>query len=151
MKVSFIMDVQMTLKVTVAARFHMRVLPTSQISLQHVWIYCFTRLQLNLDRTECIWIQCACCHYNNFSDLCVGGITAHPSTSAKSVCIYFDQFLSLEFQLSSVSESCYFQLCELRPIRKWLDRETVQTLLQAFVSNHLDYCGVLTGVYLLRN
>lgn len=82
-------------------------------------------------------------HYKNFSDLCIGGINEHPSTSAKSVGIYFYQSLSFEFQLSTVSKSCYFQLRQLRPICRRLDQETVQTLLQLYVSSHLDYSNVL--------
>ena len=101
------------------------------------------RLQLNPDKTECIWIRSPRCQFNSFPDLSVGSTVIHPVATAKSLGVYFDQFLSFERHLLALSKACHFQLRQLKPVCKRLDRGTVQMLLQAFISSRLDYCNSL--------
>jgi hypothetical protein len=57
------------------------------------------RIQLNLNKTECLWIHSTRCSVATIPDLSVGGVTIHPSTSAKSLGVYFDDHLLYERQV----------------------------------------------------
>ena len=52
--------------------------------------------------------------------------------------------LSLDKHVTAVSSKCFFQLRQLRRVRRSLDDESVATLVHAFVTSH--YCnGLLAG------
>jgi len=51
--------------------------------------------------------------------------------------------LSLDKHVTSVSAKCYFQLRQLRRVRRSLDEESVATLVHAFVTSRIDYCNGL--------
>jgi len=49
--------------------------------------------------------------------------------------------------VAQVCRSCYFQLRQLRHVRRSLTLDAVKTLIHAFISSRLDYCNsLLTGV-----
>ena len=49
----------------------------------------------------------------------------------------------LDAHVTAVCRSGYYQLRQLRPITKSLSVETAKSLVQAFMSNRLDYCNVI--------
>jgi len=51
--------------------------------------------------------------------------------------------LSIDKHVNVVSAKCFFQLPQLRRIRRSLDDDSVATLVHAFVANRVDYCGSL--------
>ena len=51
--------------------------------------------------------------------------------------------LSLDKHVNVVSAKCFFQLRQLRRIRRSLDDDSVATLVHAFVASRVDYCGSL--------
>jgi len=54
--------------------------------------------------------------------------------------------LCLDNHVTSVSTKCYFQLHQMRRVRRSLDEESVATLVHAFVTSSIDYCnGLLAG------
>jgi len=54
--------------------------------------------------------------------------------------------LSLDKNVTAVSSKCFFQLRQLRQVRRSLDNESVATLVHAFVTSRIDYCnGLLAG------
>jgi hypothetical protein len=49
--------------------------------------------------------------------------------------------------IAAVRRSCFFQLGQLRAVRRSLTIETTKVLIHAFVSGRLDYCNsLLAGV-----
>ena len=44
---------------------------------------------------------------------------------------------------AAVSAKCFFQLWQLRRIRRSLDDNAVATLVHAFVASRVDYCGIV--------
>jgi len=48
--------------------------------------------------------------------------------------------LSMDRHVSSLSAKCFFQLRQLRRIRRSLDVDSVATLVHAFVANCVHYC-----------
>ena len=51
--------------------------------------------------------------------------------------------LSLDEHVTAVSAKCFFQLRQLRRIRRSLDDNSAATLVHAFVASRVDYCGSL--------
>jgi len=66
----------------------------------------------------------------------VGNTVISPSSGARNLGVFFDRHLDMR-------QSCYFQLRQLRVIRRSLPRDVLKTLLHAFVSSRLDYCNSL--------
>jgi len=54
-----------------------------------------------------------------------------------------DSELTMSAQVSAVCRSGFFQLRQLRPVVRSLSTDATKTLVQAFISNRLDYCNSL--------
>ena len=55
-------------------------------------------------------------------------------------------YSSLDKHITALSAKCFFQLRQLRRIRRSLDDDSVATLVHAFVVSRVDYClGLLAG------
>jgi len=55
--------------------------------------------------------------------------------------VIIDSQLTMANHISAVSRSCFYQLRQLKTIRKCLTSETTRTLMQAFIGGRLDYCN----------
>jgi hypothetical protein len=106
------------------------------------WTYS-NRLQLNPQKTECVWFHSPSCGLTDYPTLSIGSVSIQPVAAARSLGIWFDQHLSFDQQITTLSKLCFYQLRQLRPVCKQVDRSTAQSILQAFVSSRLDYCNVL--------
>ena len=74
------------------------------------------------------------------------GVSVSPLSGARNLGVYFDNQLNLKKHISNVCKSCYFQLRQLRVIRRSLPSDVLRTLLQDFVTCQLDYCNSLLVV-----
>jgi hypothetical protein len=101
------------------------------------------RLQLNPDKTECVWFRSAGCNFQDFPDLSVGPVIIHPSSYIRCLGVHLDQHLRLDHQITAVSKASYFQLRQLKSISKNMDSDTIRSVLQAFLCTRLDYCSAL--------
>ena len=66
--------------------------------------------------------------------------------------VYIDQELSMKDHITKLSQSCYYQLCQIRAVRHSLTQTAIQTLVHAFVCTCIDFANSLlygTSVYLL--
>ena len=77
------------------------------------------------------------------TDCYCGRSFVSPSSGARNLGVYFDNQLRLKKHIFNVCKSCYFQLRQLRVIRRSLPSDVLRTLLQAFVTCRLDYCNSL--------
>jgi len=57
--------------------------------------------------------------------------------------VLFTLYLALEKQVTSVSAKCFFQLRQLRRVRRSLDGDSAATLVHAFVTSRIDYGNAL--------
>ncbi len=102
------------------------------------------RLKLNPDKTEFIWLASPY-HLKNIyhQPLIVGDTTIEPSKVVRDLGIFFDNTLNLYDNVSRTVQSCFYQLRQLKHIRRSLSRTNIKTLLHAFVTSRLDYCNSL--------
>jgi len=63
--------------------------------------------------------------------------------SAHNLGFIFDEHLSFSNQISTLSQSCYYHIRQLRCIRPYLDFKTASTIATSIVHSKLDYCNSL--------
>ena len=70
-----------------------------------------------------------------------------PSKSIRDLGVMVDDDLTLTAHASHLSSSCFYQLRQLRAIRRSLSTDTAHALVRALVHSRLDYCnGVLAEI-----
>ena len=75
--------------------------------------------------------------------LTLGGAHVAQSDDVRVLGVQLSSDLSLDKHVNVVSAKCFFQLRQLRRIRRSLDDDSVATLIHAFVASRVDYCGSL--------
>ena len=103
----------------------------------------FNPLKLNGDKTEFIWIgsRRRLLQVQPYP-LSVSGASVVPSNVVRNLGVYVDGELFMADNIKKLLRSCFFQLRQLRTIRRSLSKEANRLLLHAFVVNRLDYCSV---------
>ena len=107
------------------------------------------KLKLNSDKTEFLimgtWQQIAKIKIEN---LCVGDCPVSPSSAAvKNLGSWFDSRLNMLTHINKTCSSAFYHLHHIRRIRKYLTRQSVESLIHAFVTSKIDYCnGLLYGL-----
>ena len=104
------------------------------------------RLKVNCDKTEVTWITSK--HGKNTisrlsEPLVISDCLVHPSSSCRNLGVFFDNELNMRQHINAVCRQCYFQLRQIRVIKRSLPIDVLKTLLHAFVSSRLDYCNSL--------
>jgi hypothetical protein len=103
------------------------------------------RLKLNCDKTELIWICSRNMHRSltHLPSVKVDNTEITPVKCARNLGYYFDQQFDMRQHINNLCRQCYFQLRQLRVIRRSLSSDVLKTLLHAFVASRLDYCNSL--------
>ena len=110
-----------------------------------VWMSC-NRLKLNASKTEFIWFGTPVrISRNPPGPLIVGDSVIQPSRSVRSLGVLLDPALSLSEHVSKLTNRCYYQLRQLRSIRKSLSIDSCHALVRALILSRLDYCNGLLG------
>ena len=102
------------------------------------------RLKLNADKTEFIWLgtrqQLEKVH---ITALQVGEQSVMPLKKVRDLGVIIDCELTMEDHVKNVVRSCFFQLRQLRSVRRLLTVDARRTLIAAFIASRLDYCNSL--------
>ena len=106
------------------------------------------KLLLNDDKTEVLMIgtkqQLAKIDVNNIA---VGQSEIVPKSVVKNLGVWFDSTLSMNTHINKACSAAFYYLYNIRRIRKYLSRESTETLIHAFVSCRIDYCNsILYGL-----
>jgi len=104
------------------------------------------RLKLNPDKTELIWTGTR--HRVNSlpgsgPTLLLGSASVDVASAVRLLGVTLTPDLWLDRHVSTVSANCFFQLRQLRRVRRSLDIESTKTLIHAFVTSRVDYCNCL--------
>jgi hypothetical protein len=110
------------------------------------------RLKLNAEKTQLLWLGTR----QQLAKLTVSRLHLTTTTSSSVVDILstatdlgvtLDGQLTMAMHISSICRSSFFQLRQLRSIRRSLTPEASRALVQAFIICRLDYCNsLLAGV-----
>ena len=105
-------------------------------------------LKLNSSKTEIIWFGSATrlgtCSTKLIS---IAGDAIRPVDNVRNLGVIFDSALSFKLHVSSVTRTCYYQIRQIRTVRKSLTQDSCHTLIRTLVFSRLDYCNsLLAGV-----
>ena len=72
-------------------------------------------------------------------DIKVGCVEISPSSSARNLDVWFDSSLNMSELITKLCASAFFYIYNVRRIRKYLSRDSAETVVLAFISSGLDY------------
>ena len=102
------------------------------------------RLKLNPIKTEFLWAATnRRQHLIDGSSINISGIDIAPAVCVKLLGFYIDSDISMSSQINRTIRSCFFQLRQIRAIRRNLPTDIAKSLVNAFVVSRLDYCNGL--------
>jgi len=102
-------------------------------------------LKLNEDKTELIIIQKD--RETLIDSICLLDCNINATKSAKNLGVIFDSNLTMELQINAVTKKAFSEIRNISRIRKYLNQDATQRLVQAYVVSKVDYCNsLLVGV-----
>ena len=57
--------------------------------------------------------------------------------------VYIDEHLSMETNARHCAKTCFFHLRRIRQLRRYVNYDTLYTLIRALILSRLDYCNSL--------
>ena len=102
------------------------------------------KLQINSEKTEAVLIGTR----QKLPSISVNtrqldDTTVPLSDSVKSLGVLLDSTLSMENFISQAAKSCYYQLCRISSVRKYLSTEATVKLVTSLILSRLDCCNSL--------
>ena len=73
----------------------------------------------------------------------VGSNPISPSESVKNIGVYFDQHCLMTDQVTNICKTAWWQLRKIGQIRHYLDQQSAERVIHAFVSSRLDQNNAL--------
>jgi hypothetical protein len=103
-------------------------------------------LKLNDDKTELIIVTSRQMVFDAFSVTVGNNVIAPSPEPPRNLGVYFDIHLAFEHHVKKVSQSVNAALFKIGKIRKYLDHDTCNQLINSLMMSRLDYCNsVLYG------
>jgi hypothetical protein len=79
--------------------------------------------------------------------LSVCGHDVPPSNTARNIGVVIDTSMSLNARLTAVCNRGYRQLHVIAKMKKFMDRDSLERIIHAFITSRIDYCNaILHGV-----
>ena len=100
-------------------------------------------LKLNEEKTELLLLSSRYRPSPSLEFVCVGGETIHPSSSVRNLGVILDRSADIEDHIKKICKTCHFHLTNISKIRTYLDRESTEAIIHAFVTTNLDYCNAI--------
>ena len=80
-------------------------------------------------------------------DLKIGNCVIEPSDSLRNLGSFWDSQMTMNSHVTNVCKTCYMQLRNINAVKRYMDKETLNTLIHAFVTSRIDYGnGLLYGI-----
>ena len=102
-------------------------------------------LKLNDSKTELMLVTSKRSkHLHNLpTSITIGNAQIPFKQSVKNLGFTLDCHLTMNAHVSNIARTCYFELCRLASIRRFLTSTATATLVSAFVLSRIDYCNSL--------
>jgi hypothetical protein len=102
------------------------------------------QLKMNSDKTEFMIISSKrLANRITRSPLAIEDTLIEPSTSVRSLGVTLDHHAAMDIHIQNVCRGAYLQLKNIRTLKKYLDRSSLECVIHAFVTSRLDYCNSL--------
>ena len=102
------------------------------------------RLRLNPSKTELIWLGTSrrLQHVDGFN-MTVCGADVRPDDCVRDLGVLIDSNMTLSNHVNNVAGICFYQLRQLRIIRRSLTTDAAHSLVRALIHTRIDYCNGL--------
>ena len=100
-------------------------------------------LKLNDSKTELIHISSKFRSVSPIQSFQIGTAHIEPVQKARNLDVVFDSHLTMDPHVNNVCRAASLALHKIGKIRNYLDQQTTETLVHAFVSSRLDNCNSL--------
>ena len=106
------------------------------------------RLKLNSDKTQFIWLGTRQqLQKIGIDSIQLGSSNVKFQTSVGNLGVTLDSHLSMKAHVQRTCRTCYYQLRQLRTVRRSLSFTACTSLVHAFITSRLDYCNsLLAGI-----
>ena len=102
------------------------------------------RLRLNPSKTELIWLGSSRrLHHCSGTGMRVSGVDLQPVDCVRDLGVLIDSGMTLARHVNYISGVCFFQLRQLRIIRRSLTADAAHALVRALIHTRIDYCNGL--------
>ena len=100
------------------------------------------KLKFNDDKTEFLLVGTK----QQLAKVCIKvGCVEISSSSVRNFGVWFDSSLNMSEHITKLCASAFFCIYSFRRIRKYLSRDSAETLVHAFISSRLDTISRTTG------
>ena len=101
------------------------------------------RLKLNPLKTELIWLHCSSRRNPTFlrKDIVLFGSPITPVNVVRNLGVILDENMTMSEHIARVCQNCYYQLRQIRRIKRSLTANSITLLVLASVHSRLDYCN----------
>ena len=101
------------------------------------------RLMINDDKTEFLLIgtRKQLAKINTARSITVGEYDIDPGLCARNLGVWFDSQLNMSMHITKFCNAAFYHLHNIRCIKKYLSRDSLLTLIHAFITSRLDYCN----------
>ena len=101
------------------------------------------KLKLNEDKTECMLFGTtnALKNFEHFNQIQIGPSTIEIVTMVKDLGVDIDNKLSMKNHVLKTVKVCNHHIRNISFIRKYLNQNTLKTLINSHVMSRLDYCN----------
>ena len=100
-------------------------------------------LVLNDSKTEIIHFTSRFATPRQLSPISVGEAAVKPTPQVRDLGIVFDEHLNMTQHVNNLCRGATFALSNIGKLRKYLDPDSTQKLIQAFVISRIDNCNSL--------
>jgi len=104
------------------------------------------RLKLNACKSEVVWLGTRqqltrLSHDDKVLELSDGAL--QPSTTVKNPGVHLDDTLTMDDDAKQCVRTCFFHMHRIHQLRRFIDDNTMHTLVPALIVSRLDYCNSL--------
>jgi len=99
-------------------------------------------LKLNGEKTELLLLSSRYRPSSSLEFVRVGGETIQPSSSVRNLGVILYPSVDTEDHIKKICKTCHFHLINSK-IRSYLDRDSTEAIIHAFVTTNLDYCNAI--------
>ena len=102
------------------------------------------RLRLNLSKTELIWLGSSRrLHHCPADKVRISDAETQPVESVRDLGVLIDGAMTLTTHVNHLVSTCFFQLRQIRIIRRSLTTDAAHSLVRALIHARIDYCNSL--------
>ena len=101
------------------------------------------RLRLNPSKTELIWLFSRRLLHCEELNMTVCGADVRPVECVRDLGVLIDSNMTLSNHVNNVAGICFYQLRQLRFIRRSLTTDAAHSLVRALIHTRVDYCNGL--------